>query len=116
MPCEKQLQRLQSLPKTRYQYFIDLYQQVKKDGLESPTFNKLYKELHLSEVIFSFDWIGWQPAKEVWNEDYNFDNLSLLELAQHLSAIFRADYYNEGTVVSAYYRGLFEKIFSAMDG
>src|SRR5687767_8129067 len=106
MPCEKQQIRLQSLPKSQYQQLVSLYHQVAEHGLESQAFNQLYRALHHSQLIFSFNWMDWPPAQEALNNKaYQFDNLSLLELSQHLTAIVRADYYSEGTIVSAYHSG-----------
>lgn len=116
MPCEKQQILLQSLPKSQYQQLVNLFQQVKEHGLESQKFNQLYRALHQSQLIFSFNWMDWPPAQQaLTNKDFQFDDLSLLELSQHLTAIVRADYYSEGTIVSAYHSGVFEKIFKSME-
>jgi hypothetical protein len=116
MPCEKQNNYLQSLPKTQYQHFINLYRQVKEEGLESQTFNQLFKALYQSKVIQPFDYMDWQSARQAWsNADYDFSRLSLVELFEHLTAIFRADRFEEGTIVCAFNSGLFEKIFQSME-
>ena len=116
MPSEKQKQLLQSLPKTQYQHFINLYRQVKEEGLESQTFNQLFRALYSSKVIAPFDYIDWESARQAWsNPNFQFDHLSLVELFEHLTAIFRADRYEEGTIVSAFNSGLFEKIFQSME-
>lgn len=103
------------LPKAQYQHFISLYQQVKEDGLESQTFNKLFRDLYQAEVIAPFNYVDWEPARTAWNNpSFNFNALSLQDLQHHLTAIFCADRYEEGTVVCAYHSGVFEKIFASM--
>lgn len=104
------------LAKAQYQHFINLYRQVKEEGLESQTFNRLFRELYQAEVIAPFVYTDWKPALSAWsNPEYNFNNLSLLELQQHLNAIFYADRFEEGTIVCAFNCGVFEKIFNAME-
>ena len=116
MPSEKQNNHLQSLPKTQYLHFISLYRQVKEEGLESQTFNQLFKALYESKVIQPFDYIDWQSARQAWNDPgYDFAQLSLVELFEHLTAIFRADRFEEGTIVCAFNSGLFEKIFQSLE-
>ena len=116
MPCEKQNLYLQSLSKTQYQHFINLYRQVKEEGLESQTFNQLFRALYESKVIQPFDYIDWQSARQAWsNPAFSYANLSLVELFEHLTAIFRADRFEEGTIVSAFNSGLFEKIFQSLE-
>lgn len=103
------------VPKEKYQHFIGLYEQVKIDGLESQTFNRLFSDMYQAEVIAPFDYTDWQAARTAWNNPaYRFEELSLHDLQHHLSAIFYADRFEEGTVVSAYNSGLFEKIFQSM--
>lgn len=105
-----------TLPKAKYQHVISLYQQVKKDGLESKTFNQLLRDLYQADMIAPFDYTDWQKARTAWNNPaYNFDALTLHDLQQHLNAIFYADRFEEGTIVSAYNSGLFEKIFNSME-
>lgn len=105
-----------ALSKAKYQHFIGLYKQVKQDGLESNTFNQLLRDMYQAELIAPFDYTDWQAARTAWNNPaYNFDALTLHDLQQHLNAIFYADRFEEGTVVSAYNSGLFEKIFSSME-
>ena len=104
------------LPKAQYQQIISLYHQVKEEGLESPTFNRLARELCRAEVIAPFSYTHLKPARSAWSRpDYNLANLSLAELQQHLNAIFYADRFEEGTIVSAYNCGVFEKIFAGME-
>lgn len=105
-----------TLAKAQYQHFIGLYQQVKQDGLESYTFNQLLRDMYEADVIAPFAYTDWQTARAAWNNpSYNFDALTLFELQQHLNAIFYADRFEEGTIVSAYNSGLFEKIFNSME-
>jgi hypothetical protein len=105
-----------TLAKADYQHFIGLYQQVKQDGLESKTFNQLLRDMYQAELIAPFDYTDWQTARAAWNNPaYHFEALNLFELQQHLNAIFYADRFEEGTVVSAFNSGLFEKIFSSME-
>ena len=104
------------LPKAQYQHFISLYRQVKEEGLESQTFNRLFSDLYRADVATPFRYTDWQPARNAWhNPDFNFNNLSLFDLQQHLHAIFYADRFEEGTIVSAYNSGVFEKIFASME-
>ena len=104
------------LPKAQYQHFINLYRQVKEEGLESQTFNRLFRELYQAEVIAPFEYTDLAPVRDAWtNPHYNFSSLSLVQLQQHLNAIFYADRHEEGTIVCAYNSGVFEKIFTSMD-
>lgn len=105
-----------NLAKAQYQHFIGLYRQVKQDGLESHTFNQLLRDMYEADVIAPFDYTDWQTARAAWNNpSYNFNALTLFELQQHLNAIFYADRFEEGTIVSAFNSGLFEKIFNSME-
>jgi len=104
------------LPKAQYQHFISLYREVKEEGLESETFNRLFRELYQADVIAPFEYTDLKPVQSAWsNPDYNFNNLSLLQLQEHLNALFYADRYEEGTIVCAYNSGVFEKIFAGME-
>lgn len=104
------------LPKNRYQHFIALYRQVKQEGLESHTFNHLFRALYQDQVVTPFRYTDWQAARSAWNKPaHHFNALSLLQLQQHLHAIFYADRFEEGTIVCAYNSGVFEKIFNSME-
>lgn len=115
MSYEKQNIRLQPLTKSQYEHLISLYRQVKEEGIESKVFNQLYKALYVKEPVISFDEKNPAPLSEVLYAHHRFEAFSLPELSLHLAAVVQADRFAEGTIVSAYNNGLFEKIFESME-
>ena len=83
--------------------------------MSSDTFDELHKMIYGLKLIFNFNWMGWYSGwKNINNTSFDYSNISLLDLSMYLTAIFRADRFNDGTIVLSFRNGTLDKIFNIL--
>jgi len=66
-------------------------------------------------IVISFDWSNWTKGSQLINDpDTNYGELDLVTLVKLITAIIRADRFNEGLMVSYFESGLILKILEAI--
>jgi hypothetical protein len=99
---------------------IHLSEKLKEQGyngnfMESETFFQLHELLYELKLIFNFKWMAWYKGlKNIHDTNFDYSKCSLLELSMYLTAIFRADRFNDGTIENNFNNGTLTKIFSSL--
>lgn len=66
-------------------------------------------------IVISFDWSNWTKGSQLINDpDTNYGELDLVTLVKLITAIIRADRFNEGLLVSYFESGIILKILEAI--
>ena len=110
-----QEEHLLSISRKDYKELLLLFQEGKKQGVHSEAFTKFHEKLYVLGIIFSFDWMPWEEGQTAFNSNpYDYAGLPLLELSKHITAIFRADRFNDGTIASAMDKGILDNLIIAL--
>jgi hypothetical protein len=111
---------LESLTKDDFEKLFQLYDELKDNGYEvkfmsSEPFTELHHILYELKLIFNFRWMPWHIGWEKINDtNFDYSNSTLLDLSMYLTAIFRADRFNDGTIELNFKNGTLDKIFNTL--
>lgn len=112
----RQKEHLNRIPKDEYLELLNLYYSIPTDGQHSAQFSAFHKKLYDLQIIFSFDWPNWNAGQNaIVTGDFNYSNLSLLEVSKFLTLIFRADRFNDGMIDEAFKNGNLAKLMHALN-
>lgn len=112
---EEQQQKLASLSLKVLQELVEQCKQAEREGRTSPSFSAFYENVYALELVFPFDWPAWEPASTAAQQKgYDYNIHSPLEISMHLTAIFRADRFCEGTLECALEMGTLGRIMEAL--
>ena len=101
---ETQRQYLSSLTKSDFKIILDSYEQLAANGFENDcmhgaAFSQFHQSLYDLNLIFNFKWMAWHSGwKNLNDSSFDFSQSTLLDLSMYLTAICRADRFNEGTI------------------
>lgn len=110
----EQERRLSAHTIEEYESLLDLCKTAETEGRYSPAFSLLWEKVYKMGLVFPFDWPGWEPAKRAANDEaYDYTCHTPLELSMHLTTLFRADRFMEGTLEVALNNKILRKIFEA---
>ncbi len=116
----EQEQYLNSIAKEDFQKIVQLFDTLKRDEYNDEfmctnTFQDLHKMMYALKLIFSFDWMAWhQGWKNINDKNFDYSRCSLLDTSMYLTAIFRADRFNKGTIEQKCKDGTLENIFDRL--
>lgn len=117
---EEQEHYLKTIQKEDFQNLVDLFdtlndQNDKENLMSKENFTEFHKILYKMKLIFNFNWMTWHKGwKNINDNDFDFSNSSLLDLSMYLTAIFRADRFNDVTIEQSFKNGTLDKIFKAV--
>lgn len=117
---EKQLQYLNSLKKNDFKDLFEKYHKLKEYGYETDfrsgmVFKQLNQAIYDLKLVFPFNWMSWHNgAKIINNLNYDYSSSSLLDLSMYITAIFRAERFNDGTIAMYFKNGTLDRIFDAL--
>ena len=103
-----------------FQKLVQLFDTLKKNGysdnfMSRETFQKLHEKLYDMKLIFDFKWMAWYKGwKNINNTSFDYSECSSLDISMYLTAIFRADRFNDGTLEANFRNGTLDKIFNAL--
>lgn len=110
-----QEEHLLAISAEEYQELLELYLKGKKQGVNSDAFSQFHEKLYILGIIFNFDWMNWEEGRHAFNKpDFDYSNLSPTELSKHLTAIFRADRFSDGTIEKALNRGVLDVLIGGL--
>lgn len=67
-------------------------------------------------LIIVFNWSAWEDGKKIIaDKDFNYHNLSMMEICKIITLIVRGDRFNEGLLISKFEDGSIEKIIRAIE-
>lgn len=96
---KRQEQYLETIATEEWVDLVDLYKEVRKEGMESDSFHAFHQKLYEQKIIFSFKWNKWYEGQKILEDSAaDFSKCSLLQLSMYLTTIFRADRFSEGTI------------------
>jgi hypothetical protein len=96
--------------------FVDLYREIKLEGIKSDNFQAFHQKLYEQKIIFPFKWFKWYQGQDILeNPDANFSNCSLLQISMYLTLIFRADRFSDGTIQQCLDNGVLNKLMNRVE-
>ncbi len=117
---EEQNKYLRSIDPSAFADFFALYEQLTPGDndaeiIHNDSFRILHEKLYDLKLIFDFDWRAWHRGwKHIKNTRFDYSRSSLLDISMYLTAIFRADRFNEGTIVQNIKNGTIGKILEQL--
>lgn len=117
---KEQEQYLNTISKDDFQKLILLFDKLKEQGYDddfmlNKVFQELHEKLYAMKLVFNFKWMVWYKGwKNINDTNFDYSHCSLLDLSMYLTAIFRADRFNDGTIETNFRNGTLDKIFNAL--
>ena len=113
---EKQEQYLETIATEEWVDLVELFKEVKREGMQSDSFHAFHQKLYEQKIIFAFKWHKWYAGhKDLQDAAVDFSSCSLLQFSMYLTAIFRADHFNEGTIQQFLNSGVLDKLMRRVE-
>ncbi len=117
---EKQTAYLNTLSKDDLHHIYEYYIDFKETGYNvksrhGDVYDRLHKSLYNAKLIFAFRWVDWYDGMHIINNlNYDYSASTLLDLSMYLTALFRSERFNEGTIEEYFENGVLDKIFERL--
>lgn len=106
----------------RTEKFAVVHETVSSNGVTRPSHLEpmpivvdFMKLIYGLDLIIKFDWMQWEEGSDILNQkDYDFSQLSTLDLCKVLTVIVRSDRFCEGALVMRFEDGTIFKILKAI--
>jgi hypothetical protein len=95
---------------------VELYTEVKREGLQSDSFDAFHQKLYEQQIIFSFKWQKWTEGITILQDPTaDFSYCSLLQLSMYITLIFRSDRFSDGTIQQCLVNGVLDKLICRLE-
>ena len=117
---DRQAEYLGSIPKEDFAKLIRKFDNFKLQGdtdklIDNRTFVELRTMLYGLKLIFDFKWMNWHSGwKNIHDNSFDYSGSSMLQLSMYLTAIFRADRFDDISIKESVDSGTLDRIFKAM--
>jgi hypothetical protein len=113
---KRQEEYLETIATEEWVDLVDLYEEIKKGGVQSDCFEAFHYKLYEQKIIFSFYWQKWAEGERALQDlNSEFSTCSLLQLPMYLTLIFRSDRFSNGTIQQCLQNGVLDKLMSRVE-
>jgi hypothetical protein len=95
---------------------VELYKELRREGMQSDSFEAFHQKLYEQKNIFAFNWQKWTEGMKVLQDPAtDFSQCSLLQLSMYLTLIFRTDCFADGTIQQCFNNGVLDKLIKRIE-
>jgi hypothetical protein len=95
---------------------VELYEEAKREGLQSDGFHAFHQKLYEQRIILAFLWQKWvEGISALQDPAADFPQSSLLQLSMYLTLIFRTDRFADGTIQQCLANGVPDKLIKRVE-